>query len=151
MVEITKHHTVTVFVVFNNKVLLINHKKHKIWLPPGGHIERDEIITDTALKEVKEETGLDIELYNDSELINYLPKVKGLTKPMAVLLENINEHHQHIDFIYFAEAFTDKINPGYEESNELRWFSIEDLEKEDIQKDIKELGIKAINAINIKT
>ena len=33
----------------------------KGWVFPGGHVERDEIITDSVMREIKEETGLDIE------------------------------------------------------------------------------------------
>ncbi len=31
--------TVDVFIVYENKVLLIFHKKHNMWLQVGGHIE----------------------------------------------------------------------------------------------------------------
>jgi len=147
MVEITKHHTVEVFIVFEDKVLLIKHKKSGLWLPPGGHIERDEILTETALKEVKEETGLDVELYNEGELINNPPRVKGLVCPVAVLLENINEFHQHVDFIYFAKSDSDVVTPEDGESNEFKWFSITNLKEGNIPKDVLELSIQAINKL----
>ena len=44
------------------KVLLHLHRKLGMWLPPGGHIERDEIPDDAAVREVFEETGLNVEL-----------------------------------------------------------------------------------------
>jgi 8-oxo-dGTP pyrophosphatase MutT (NUDIX family) len=54
-----------VFVVFKNKVLLRKHDKFKIWLSVGGHIELDEDPTETAVREAKEEVGLDVVLYRD--------------------------------------------------------------------------------------
>ncbi len=31
--------TASVYVVYENKVLLHKHKKLGVWLPPGGHVE----------------------------------------------------------------------------------------------------------------
>ena len=37
-----KHFTATGFLVRDGKVLLVNHRKLKQWLPIGGHIEAGE-------------------------------------------------------------------------------------------------------------
>lgn len=42
------------------EVLLGHHKKADKWLVPGGHIDPKETITQTAVREVKEELGLTI-------------------------------------------------------------------------------------------
>ena len=60
-----RHFTVAVFVVWEGKVLLHLHRKLGMWLPPGGHIERDELPDDAAVREVFEETGLRIELVRE--------------------------------------------------------------------------------------
>ena len=54
--------TVEVFIVHKNRVLLRLHDKYRIWLSVGGHIELDEDPNQAAIREVKEEVGLDIEL-----------------------------------------------------------------------------------------
>ncbi len=41
---------------------LIFHRKLKKWLPPGGHIDPNEMPSETAIREAFEETGLEIEL-----------------------------------------------------------------------------------------
>jgi len=56
--------TVEVFVVNNRRVLLRKHDKYKEWLSIGGHIEPDENPNQAAVREVKEEGGLDIDLYS---------------------------------------------------------------------------------------
>src|SRR3712207_2907004 len=60
-----RHFTVSVFVVWEGKVLLHFHRKLGMWLPPGGHIERDELPDDAALREVYEETGLRVALVGE--------------------------------------------------------------------------------------
>ena len=60
--EITRHFTATIMVVYNNKMLLHMHKKLGLWLPVGGHIDRDELPEEAALREAKEESGLDVEI-----------------------------------------------------------------------------------------
>ena len=45
-----------------NEVLIQNRKrKYPGWSFPGGHVERGESIHDCAVREVKEETGLDVQ------------------------------------------------------------------------------------------
>ena len=62
--------TVGVFI-FNQKGELLLIKSHKWpdkYVVPGGHVELGERIEDTAIREAKEETGLDI---YDLEFINF--------------------------------------------------------------------------------
>ena len=60
-----RHFTVAVFLVWEGKVLLHLHRKLGMWLPPGGHIERNELPDDTAVREVLEETGVKVELVGE--------------------------------------------------------------------------------------
>jgi len=57
--------TVAIFVVHDARVLLILHRKLGKWLPLGGHIELDEDPEIAALREAKEESGLDVELIGE--------------------------------------------------------------------------------------
>jgi 8-oxo-dGTP diphosphatase len=56
---------VTCVMILNpetNEVLIQNRKrKYPGWSFPGGHVERGESITGCALREVKEETGLNVQ------------------------------------------------------------------------------------------
>jgi 8-oxo-dGTP pyrophosphatase MutT (NUDIX family) len=60
-----RHFTVAVFVVWEGKVLLHLHRKLGMWLPSGGHIERDELPDEAAVREVFEETGVKVELVGE--------------------------------------------------------------------------------------
>lgn len=62
--------TVGVFI-FNQKgeiLLLESHKWPGAYVVPGGHVELGELLEETAVREAKEETGLDI---YDLEFINF--------------------------------------------------------------------------------
>jgi len=45
-----------------DKVLLINRKKQGDWSFPKGHVEKGESYEECAIREVKEETGLNVTL-----------------------------------------------------------------------------------------
>ena len=57
--------TVAIFVVRDGEILLIHHRNLNQWLPLGGHIELDEDPEVAALREAKEESGLEVELIGD--------------------------------------------------------------------------------------
>ncbi len=97
-----RHFTVAVFVVWEGKVLLHLHRKLGMWLPPGGHIERDELPDDAAVREVYEETGLRVELVGEKR--EDVSDPVQLHRPAGVQLENIGPGHQHIDLIYFSPS-----------------------------------------------
>ena len=95
-----RHFTVAVFVVRDGKVLLHWHRKLGMWLPPGGHIERDELPDEAAVREVLEETGIEVELVGERR--EDVEDPVQLHRPAGVQLEDIGPGHQHIDLIYFA-------------------------------------------------
>ena len=95
-----RHFTVAVFVVWNGKVLLHHHRKLGMWLPPGGHIEKDELPDEAAVREVLEETGLRVDLVGERR--EDVDDPVQLRRPAGVQLEDIGPGHQHIDLIYFA-------------------------------------------------
>jgi ADP-ribose pyrophosphatase YjhB (NUDIX family) len=120
--EIIKHFTATAIIVHQDKVLLHLHKKLNFWVPVGGHIEANELPQEAALREAKEESGLEIELYYPEKLAEMGDRVKELYRPQHLLLENIGDHY-HIDFIYYATADSDILKPQDGETADLKWFT----------------------------
>ncbi|MCX6744116.1 MAG: NUDIX domain-containing protein [Candidatus Parcubacteria bacterium] len=146
--EITRHFTATTFIVHQNKVLLHLHKKLNIWIPVGGHIDRDELPQETAVREIKEESGLDVILFNPDKQVA-MGDVRQLIRPMYILLENINQFHQHIDFMYFAQADTFELSPQNNETNNLKWFTSEEVIKlEGAPENAKKLSVEAIKLLS---
>lgn len=118
-----------VFIVHGNRVLLRKHDKYKIWLPPGGHIELDEDPNQCAVREAKEEVGLDIVLKGSDPIDHHFKESTELIPPRFLHRHYINETHDHISMIYFATTTSDHIQQGSSEiSDEIRWFTKEDLD-----------------------
>jgi len=154
--ETTRHFVATVYVVYDGGTLLHDHEKLDMWLPPGGHVDRDELPHEAALREVKEETGLDVTLLTDptgpeSDTVRPLPE------PQQLLLEDIDVHrdhvaHQHIDSIFYATADTREITPAVGEApaDAWEWVSPTELRANPgrYEPDVIEMGIEAIDLVN---
>ena len=98
--------TVAIFVVHDGKVLLIHHRKLDKWLPLGGHIELDEDPEQAALREAKEESGLDVELLGERPPTTG-PGTRALIAPRFLDIHRISETHEHIGMIYWARPKND--------------------------------------------
>ena len=119
---------VNVYIVYENKVLLIFHKKLEKWLPIGGHIELNEDPEEALFREVKEECGLEIEVLSDKPKLES-KGTKFLYTPAFLDIHDITDIHKHVGLYYFAKATSDKFKLNKEEHTDIRWFSKEDLEK----------------------
>jgi 8-oxo-dGTP pyrophosphatase MutT (NUDIX family) len=95
-----RHFTVAVFVVHDGRVLLHYHRQLGKWLPPGGHLEDNELPDDAAVREVLEETGVRVRLIGGRGLPIESPR--QLVIPAGIQVEDIYPGHQHIDLVYFA-------------------------------------------------
>jgi ADP-ribose pyrophosphatase YjhB (NUDIX family) len=139
----TRDFTATTFVVQNDRTLLLLHRKLSIWVPPGGHIDPNELPDQAALREVREESGLEVELLDQGRPIG---SIRILPQPYCILLENISPDHQHIDLIYFAKVCGGSVCHAEREARAVRWFNWEELGEPQIAEDIRELGRRAIEA-----
>lgn len=124
----------TVYIIENEKVLLIFHRKMQKWLPPGGHLDPNETPPEAAIREAKEETGLDIEIISQENVWVEQWNAKSFERPYLCLLEDIPPHgdhpaHQHMDMIYLAKPIGGQVKENPRETDGARWFTLEDVEK----------------------
>jgi 8-oxo-dGTP pyrophosphatase MutT (NUDIX family) len=122
------------YVVHDGRVLLRKHDKYKQWFPVGGHIELDEDPPHAAIREAKEEVGLDIELVPAAPFRNINDRMSfsdatELLAPRFMNRHHINKLHEHVAMVYFATSKTDAIRQGEREiSDDIRWFTAEELD-----------------------
>lgn len=142
--EVTRHFTTATFVVFNNKVLLHKHRKLGFWLPVGGHIDRDEIPEAAAMREVQEECGLNVSFYWPETGLRFADGIaEELIRPVHILLEDINQFHQHIDFIYYAKSSSPDFVPE-DPDGEMKWISEEEIDELEAPDNVKILAKEAL-------
>ena len=93
------------------EVLMIKHKNGGHWAFPKGHVEKKETEPETALREIKEETGLKVELDTGfREMVTYSPKPNVMK-----------------DVIYFAaELAGGDAKMQAEEVTDMRWAAPDD-------------------------
>ncbi len=53
---------VNIAIIQAGQILLIKREDFEVWCLPGGHVDIGESIAQAALRETREETGLDVEL-----------------------------------------------------------------------------------------
>lgn len=98
------------------RVLLLHHRKLGKWLQMGGHCDGDANLAGVALREAREESGIDqLELASgivDLD-IHQIPARPG------------EPAHLHLDTRYFVVAPEGARAVGNHESNALRWFELD--------------------------
>lgn len=95
-------------IIENNKVLLIQQTDNA-WGFPKGHIENNETEQETAIRETKEETNLDVEIISNKKyIINY----------------KINNEIDKEVVLFLAKKTSDKIKKQDEEIKNIRWVDL---------------------------
>ncbi|MFB6174236.1 MAG: NUDIX domain-containing protein [Halobacteriales archaeon] len=153
--ETTRHFVATVYVVNDGATALHEHDRLGMWLPPGGHLERDELPHEAARREAREETGLAVDLLApEGDLAS--PTVASIPQPQHFLLEDIDVHdgevaHQHVDFVFYGAVDSREIDPadGEAPAGDWAWFTSEDLgrERDRLEPDVVEAGRAAIERV----
>lgn len=119
--------TVAIFVVHERKILLIHHRKLDKWLPLGGHIELDEDPEVAALREAKEESGLEVELLGERPPTTE-PGTRALIAPRFLDIHRITDTHEHIGMIYWARPRNGSLTLADAEHHDIRWCSTAELD-----------------------
>lgn len=154
--ETTRHFVTSVYVVHNGATLLHEHDGLGMWLPPGGHIDRDELPHEAARREVLEETGLDVTFLEDRPGVES-SLAQPLPRPQQLQLEDINVYddtvgHQHIDFVYYATAEKRTLDPdaGEQPAADWEWLDRTALADPpaDLPKDVQETARDAIDRLS---
>jgi ADP-ribose pyrophosphatase YjhB (NUDIX family) len=105
---------VSVSIIKDEKVLMIKENKPNVidkWNFPSGRIETGEDILYAARREVKEETGLDVELTGTTGVYNFIS----------------SSRNQVIMFHFIGEVTGGSINLEEDEIIDSNWMKVRDL------------------------
>lgn len=125
-----------IVLIKDNKILLgqrVKSEDTKLWSLPGGSIEIGEDNKLGAIREVKEECGLDI---NEDD----------------IYLIGMDINDNNIDYTYFTTKFTGDLIAKEDEMINFTWFSVDEilmLNKKGLLYPAASISIKKILAINI--
>ena len=93
----------------NTEILLIKHINSGHWSFPKGHVEENETETQTALREIKEETGLDVMIDPTfRETVTYFPR----------------KDTQKVVVYFIAKAKSGEYVRQEDEISEIKWVDI---------------------------
>ncbi|MEA2576065.1 MAG: 8-oxo-dGTP diphosphatase [Chloroflexia bacterium] len=94
------------------EVVAVHRNRHTDWSLPKGHIEKGETQEQAALREVKEETGLDARIVDRlGEVVYFYRRPRGLTRKVV--------HH------FLMEYTGGEFGPPNWEVDEARWINID--------------------------
>lgn len=114
-------HLIAYFVVtYRAEVLLVDHKKAELWLPPGGHVDPGEHPRTTVQREIYEELGIH-------------PSAPLDAPYLVTLTETVGKTAGHTDVsLWYHVAVDDPsaIRPDLEEFYGIRWFAPTDIPSE---------------------
>ena len=124
------------------KVLMIYHNIYKSWAWTGGHADGDTDLLNTAIRELKEETGVkNVKVLDDDIFSLEIVCVNGHMKRGEYV-----SSHVHLNLTFLLEVDENETLKMKEDENSgVKWINIEDVEKVSNEKWIKENIYRKLN------
>ncbi|RLI28572.1 hypothetical protein DRO58_01875 [Candidatus Bathyarchaeota archaeon] len=122
---------VGVLVKRGDRVLLVRRRfdpGRGKWSIPGGLVELGETVRDAALREVYEETGLNVKLDRLLSVVDYIERSRD---------GRVRFHYVLVDFLAYVEG-SEKVKPS-DEFLEVRWVKASEVRRYDITDSLRKL------------
>ena len=106
------------------RILLIDHRILKLWMPPGGHYEGTDTLWESAAREVREETGVST-LVQEAWYLDHLAPFDIDTHRVPANPAKGEGEHYHHDFRFLALATQEnELVPQLAEVRDAKWVPV---------------------------
>lgn len=158
--QINGHFTASAMVFCRGHLLLVHHRRLQAWVPPGGHVEPNELPHEAALREVKEETGMSVSIIADPQPVTNDADAFFMPMPLyfqSVLAKENGQDFYHYDLAYLCTlALPNKEElpapTGNKEVHDCQWFPYTNLSSLKLAKNVinaVELSLDRIKQTNL--
>ena len=118
------HVTASGLVLKDDKIILIFHNKFQKFIQPGGHVEDDKTLWQSALREVEEETGLkNVTLHPWHKQNNFIP-LHIDTHSIPYSEKKQEAEHVHHDFAFVFKVTDDVVTLQEAEVSDFKWIPV---------------------------
>jgi 8-oxo-dGTP pyrophosphatase MutT (NUDIX family) len=141
MTALRRAFSVAVYARRGDRVLIIEHRRLRTWLPIGGELDPGETPLEAAHRELREETGM-----------------AGRFRPLAGALDGVpagllgyEEHPAgakgiHLNFVFVTEVADDAVVSPNNEFAVWRWVDRAELDGVDSPLNVRQFGVLALDA-----
>jgi 8-oxo-dGTP pyrophosphatase MutT (NUDIX family) len=106
------------------KILLHQHKRYPLVLPPGGHVEADEHPWQAVLRELREEAGIVPEQLTALMAVEFSAGPGRFPAPVDLDVHDVEPGWAHTDVAFaFVIDGPPRLAPAPGESLDLRWLA----------------------------
>ena len=133
--------SVAVYARRGERVLVIEHRRLKTWLPIGGELEPGETPAEAAVRELREETGL----------VGRWRGLEGALDGVPAGLIGYEEHQAgskglHMNFVFVCEVAADADVTPNDEFGAFRWVDRGELDGLASPLNVRQFGYLALDA-----
>ncbi len=131
--------SVAIYPRYEQRVLLILHKRLAKWLPPGGEIEAGETPLEAAARELFEETGLRGAFPKTSDIEGVPDGYLGYEEHAA------GSKGTHMNFVFVVDVDSAQVRPN-DEFSEHRWVNLDEGPWEGGPVNVRSFAVLALSA-----